>query len=72
MNKWQKKLNAPHIGENAPYVGENAPHIGENAPHIGENAPYVGDNNNNNFICIAVYSKALYRFTIKKKKKKRK
>ena len=25
-------------------------------------------NNNNNFICIAVYTKALYRFTIKKKK----
>ena len=39
------------------------------APHIGENAPYVGDNNNNNFICIAVYTKALYRFAIQKKKK---
>ena len=24
------------------------------------------NNNNNNFICIAVYTKALYRFTIKK------
>ena len=29
--------------------------------------PSHGDNNNNNnFICIAVYTKALYRFTIKK------
>ena len=27
------------------------------------------NNNNNNFIRIAVYTKALYRFTIKKKKK---
>ena len=27
------------------------------------------NNNNNNFICIAVYTKALYRFTIKKKRK---
>ena len=29
---------------------------------------FLLNNNNNNFICIAVYAKALYRFTIKKKK----
>ena len=26
----------------------------------------INNNDNNNFICIAVYTKALYRFTIKK------
>ena len=26
---------------------------------------FIDNNNNNNFICIAVYTKAVYRFTIK-------